>query len=299
MAEPAPDLISSLRTYVESIDPKQLVVAAALLAGSLVVGNLLGGAARRTVQRSGNTGMADLARRGIVGLSVGLGLAMAMQQLGFDLGVVLGAAGVFSVALGFAAQTSASNLISGLFLLAEGAVSVGSIIRVDALTGEVLSVDLLSIKLRTFDNLLVRVPNETVVKSQVTNLSAYPIRRIDLQLAVSPAEDLAAVEKLLLVVAESHTEVLQEPPPLIQLGPFSERGLELQLSCWARRESFLPVRNALYRGCFAAMKEAGVVLPVPHRMLAAAQGQLPVSLRPPPSDAPIPDVDPCPPESGE
>ena len=42
-----------------------------------------------------------------------------MHQLGFQLGVLLGAAGMLSVAIGFASQTSASNLISGLFLIAE------------------------------------------------------------------------------------------------------------------------------------------------------------------------------------
>ena len=40
-------------------------------------------------------------------------------------------------------------------------------IRIGETTGEVLSVDLLSVKLRTFDNLFVRVPNEEVIKAQV------------------------------------------------------------------------------------------------------------------------------------
>ena len=37
--------------------------------------------------------------------------------------------------------------------------------------GTVISVDLLSVKVRTFDNLLVRIPNETLVKSELTNLT--------------------------------------------------------------------------------------------------------------------------------
>lgn len=42
-----------------------------------------------------------------------------MEKLGFDLSVVLVAAGIFSVTIGFVSQTSASNLISGLFLMME------------------------------------------------------------------------------------------------------------------------------------------------------------------------------------
>src|SRR5690554_7914595 len=39
----------------------------------------------------------------------------ALREAGFALEVVLGAAGILTVAIGFASQTSASNIISGLF----------------------------------------------------------------------------------------------------------------------------------------------------------------------------------------
>ena len=91
----------------------------------------------------------QLFRRGIFYGILSLFVFSALNQMGFNLSVLLGAAGIFSVALGFASQTSASNLISGLFLLGERPFSVGDIIRVGATSGEVLSIDLLSVKLRT------------------------------------------------------------------------------------------------------------------------------------------------------
>jgi small-conductance mechanosensitive channel len=54
-------------------------------------------------------------------------------------------------------------------------------------TGEVLSIDLLSVKLRTFDNLLVRIPNENIIKERLTNLTAFPIRRVELKEAFDEA----------------------------------------------------------------------------------------------------------------
>ena len=69
----------------------------------------------------------------------------ALRELGFDLSVILGAAGILSVAIGFASQTSASNLISGLFLMMERPFSIGDVIRVEQTTGEVISIDLLSV----------------------------------------------------------------------------------------------------------------------------------------------------------
>src|SRR5699024_11719209 len=60
--------------------------------------------------------------------------------------------------LGFASQTSASNLISGLFLIGEGSFEIGdtvqmTLIRGHTIEGEVISIDLLSVKLLTQDKI--------------------------------------------------------------------------------------------------------------------------------------------------
>ena len=75
--------------------------------------------------------------------------------------------------------------------------------------------NLLSVKLRTFDNLFVRIPNETMIKSEVTNLRRFPIRRIDLQIGVAYKEDLREVREVLLEVADRNPLCLEEPAPLI------------------------------------------------------------------------------------
>src|SRR5690606_3033117 len=124
--------------------------------------------------------------------------------LGFSLSVLLGAAGVLSVALGFASQTSASNLISGLFLIGEQPFQLGDTIKVGNTTGEVLSIDLLSVKLRTFDNLYVRIPNESLIKSEMTNLTRFPIRRFDLLIGVAYKENISQVRQIMQNVADNN-----------------------------------------------------------------------------------------------
>src|SRR5690606_5673164 len=74
-----------------------------------------------------------------------------MNELGFSLAPLLGAAGIVGIAVGFASQTSVSNIISGLFLTTEQPFVVGDTIIVGNTQGTVLSIDMLSIKLRTSD----------------------------------------------------------------------------------------------------------------------------------------------------
>jgi small-conductance mechanosensitive channel len=221
-----------------------------------------------------------LMRRGVYYVLLGIFLLTALHQLGFNLGVLLGAAGIVSVALGFASQTSASNLISGLFLIGERPFSVGDIITVGTTTGEVISIDLLSVKLRTFDNLFVRIPNEQMIKSEVTNLTRFPIRRVDLLLGVAYKEDLPRVRAILNEVAERNPLCLDEPAPLYIFRDFGASSLDLQFSVWARREHFLEVRNGLREQIKAQFDAAGIEIPFPHVSVYAGSetGAFPVRL---------------------
>lgn len=216
-----------------------------------------------------------LFRRGIFYGVLSLFLISALHQLGFNLSVILGAAGIFSVAVGFASQTSASNLISGLFLIGERAFSVGDIIKVGSTVGEVLSIDLLSVKLRTFDNLHVRIPNESLIKSEVTTLTKFPIRRVDLQVGVAYKEDLTVVRSLLLELARKNPLCLENPKPLFIFTGFGPSSLDIQLLIWCKRENFLDLKNSIQIEIKNAFDAAGIEIPFPHMTLYKGSGTEP------------------------
>jgi len=209
---------------------------------------------------------------------LGLFLLSALHELGFSLSILVGAAGILSVAVGFASQTSASNLISGLFLVAERPFSVGDVITLGATTGEVLSIDLLSVKLRTLDNLYVRIPNETVIKSEVTTLTKFPIRRIDLQLGVAYKEDIAKVRELLLQLADKNPLSLEEPKPLFIFLGFGDSAINLQFSIWVKRENFLDLKNSIQEEIKIAFEREDIEIPFPQRTLVAG-GDQPFAVR--------------------
>lgn len=239
----------------------------------LLVGLLLARLASAAVGRAVGARLGKqesmLARRFVFyGLAVLL-VATTLHQLGFKLSVLLGAAGVLTVAVGFASQTSASNLISGLFLIAERPFVVGDVITVEDTTGEVLSIDLLSVKLRTFDNLYVRVPNESIIKTRITNLTYFPLRRADIQVGVAYKEDLPRVRDVLRAVADANPLCLEEPEPLFIFKGYGDSALEMQFSVWGKRENFLELRNGIQLEIKAAFDAAGIEIPFPHRTLYA------------------------------
>jgi small-conductance mechanosensitive channel len=208
-----------------------------------------------------------------------------LGELGFSLTPLLGAAGILGVAIGFASQTSVSNIISGFFLLAEEPFQVGDVITVGDVTGAVLTIDVLSVKIRTFDNKMVRIPNETLVKSQLTNVTRFPIRRVDVQVGVAYKEDIGRVRGILLKVAEDNPNVLMEPEPAVMFQGYGESSIDFLFAVWARRESWLLVKNGITEEVKRRFDAEGIEIPFPHVSIYTGSVTDPMPVRMIPEDA--------------
>ena len=202
-------------------------------------------------------------RRGIFYFLLGLFSMSALHEMGFKLSVLLGAAGIFTVAIGFASQTSASNLISGLFLIGEGSFMVGDTIKVNGTIGEVLSIDLLSIKLRTADNIYVRIPNEQLIKSEVSNLTRFAIRRVPIMVNISYQQDIGKVRQVLLTIADKNPLVLDEPKPQVVVQDLASSSINLMFNIWTRKENFLDVKDTIQESIKNAFDEHNIDIPFP------------------------------------
>jgi small-conductance mechanosensitive channel len=252
--------------YLQSFKLGPLIRALFKIGIGLVLGRLAGrGLVRIFAPEDAHRAMI-LRRISFYGIA-GLFTASALMELGFDLSVLLGAAGILTVAIGFASQTSASNVISGIFLLGERPFGVGDLIKVGGTFGEVVSIDLLSVKLRTLDNLFVRIPNETLIKSEVTNITHFPIRRIDFQVGVAYKEDLRKVRELLLEVADRNPLSLEEPSPVVLFQGFGDSSLNHEFRVWTMTENFLDIRNNIPIEIKEMFDEHGIEIPFPHRTL--------------------------------
>lgn len=135
---------------------------------------------------------------------------------------------------------------------------VGDTIEVDSVTGEVTSIDLVSLKLRTVDNLMVRLPNEMLLASRLTNLTRFPIRRADLQIGISYSEDVPRVIAILHGVASRSPPCLEEPAPLVVHSGYGESSVDLQFSVWATQENWLEMRTQILLAIKQAFDAEGV-----------------------------------------
>ncbi len=236
-------------------------------------------AAGRTARKKLTPHLALLLQKAIFYVGILLVISTALIEMNVNLTAVLGAAGILTVAIGFAAQTSLSNLISGLFLLGEKPFQVGDLVVVNGTRGTVVSIDLLSVKMRTPDNLFIRIPNETIIKTEVTNITRFPIRRMDINVGVSYNEDSKKVMALLREIADSNPFSLDEPEPLVLFKDFGPSSLDFLLGVWFEKTNFLKLKNSIMPEIKARFDVEGIEIAFPHLTVYAGKTTDPFPLR--------------------
>lgn len=247
-------------------DPEKLLnigYAISLFLVGYIVAKRLGIIAERALVNRFSRHHTMLINRSVFYIVFTIFFVASLQHLGFHLSVLLGAAGVFTVAISFASQTAASNLVSGIFLLFERPFKVGDTVEVKGINGIVDSIDLLSTKLKTPDNKLVRIPNEAMIKSEITNLSYFSTRRIDLIISVAYDCDITQVKAMLLTIADNCDLVLKDPAPYVTIDNFANAAVELKFMVWVNTGDVAATRNTLQEMVKHQFDREGIETPPP------------------------------------
>jgi small-conductance mechanosensitive channel len=209
-----------------------------------------------------------------------IGLVLiVIRELNYDLTALFGAAGVVGIVIGVASQTSIGNIISGLFLVSEKSFELGDVVRIGDKTGTVYSIDLLSIKVKTFDNVLIRIPNQTVISTELVNVTKFPIRRLDFQIGVAYKEDLRKVKTVLENVARNNPLCLEEPEPIIIFKEFGSSSINITFGIWFEKANYLAVKNSVFIEIKEAFDCEGIEIPFPHVSIYAGEASKPITVK--------------------
>jgi small-conductance mechanosensitive channel len=196
-----------------------------------------------------------------------------LNEAGVNLNVLVGAAGVASVAIGFASQTTMSNLVSGIFILLERPFLIGDTIKVGNTIGEVSLMGLFSTILKTPENMMVRIPNEILMKSEITNVTRYPIRRLELFIGVSYAVDMADLRRIILGCVSDLEFIRKTPPAEVNFKAFSESAIQVVVGFWVERERATEAFTLLAEALKRTLDAAKIEIPAPQRGISFGSEQ--------------------------
>lgn len=186
-----------------------------------------------------------------------------LSLFGINLKAIWGAAGVAGLAIGFAAQTSVSNLISGVFVLSEKAMKIGDFIQVGDVFGTVDSVGLLSVRVHTLDNQMVRIPNSSVINSNLVNFNHYDIRRFVFDMPISYDSNMEKALEVANSIPGKCPVVLQNPVPCVYFDGFGD-AINIKIAVWFNCSDLINAKNQMYAAIVNTCREQGIEIPYTH-----------------------------------
>jgi small-conductance mechanosensitive channel len=252
-----------LMTSLSSIPISKYIIAATLFIIGLLFARIISQKFERAALKHLSAHHAMLVRRFLYTLILLLFFISGLQQLGFQFGVLLGAAGVFTVAISFASQTSISNLISGIFLLIERPFKVGDVILVKNMTGKVHSIDLLSTKIVSPDNKLIRLPNESLIKTEIINLNYFPTRRLEFTVGVAYDSPLQETIAFIKDEIEKQPLALPDPKSSVDINDLQDSAIELKCCVWVELKNFKALKTELIKQIVERLQQEGIEIPFP------------------------------------
>ena len=220
------------------------LVAAPLLLERIVVGLLvfvLGYAVTRLVQylavravrrTPGGVTVEHALSRVIAITGITLAFLTALATMGVDIGALIAALGLTSLAVGLALKDTIENTITGVLLLIQRPFNVGDVIKVGEVTGTVANVAIRTTNIKTFDGLHVLIPNRLVYNEIITNWTYYPSRRMTMTVGVAYETDLARAYQALSEAVAATPGVLAEPAVLVTFEGFDESSIRMVFRFW-------------------------------------------------------------------
>jgi len=211
--------------------------------------------------------------RNVVGVVIAaLAVVTVMDQFGVDVLGVITALGVVGIAVGFAAQDTLSNFISGVTLLIERPFRIGDWVELAGEVGRVERISLRTTRVVSRDNVHSSIPNAKVASAEIVNLSAGGPLRLRVPVGIAYKESARAARAALMPVLESHPDVLQGPdhPPSVLVEELGASSVNLAMLAWIGPETIAvaPVVTAtLLEGAKEALDGASIQIPFPHLQL--------------------------------
>lgn len=198
-----------------------------------------------------------------------ISLVVILEIIGIKITVIVVGSTALLVGLGLGLQTIFKDLVSGLFLLFEGTIKIGDIIEADGVIGRVVEINLRSTELLTRDDMTIIVPNSRFVTEKVVNWSHNFERvRFKVEVGVSYGSDVEEVIKVLQESMSSTKEILNDPIPFVRFIDFGESALKFEMIFWSAEPFWIEnVKSDLRRTVYKKLKEKGIVIPFPQRVV--------------------------------
>jgi small-conductance mechanosensitive channel len=201
-----------------------------------------------------------------------LALAIVMPSLpGFKSPAFQGVSLVLSALLTLGAAGVVSNIIGGFIVVYTRSFQIGDLIKIGELTGIVLEKDVLVTRIRTPKNVVITIPNSTILGSNIINYSTLSKDLGDttgliLHTTVTLGYDIPwqKVHEVLIQAAQATPQILNNPSPFVLQTSLNDYHVSYELNAYTDTPERSPaIYSDLHRNIQNKCNEANIEIMSP------------------------------------
>jgi len=239
-----------------------LIYFAALLASKILTLQLR----RRFKDKINKENLELLAKALSYGIMI-IAIVWILPTIGIEPSGLIVAGGIVALAIGFAGQSIIGNLISGIFLMGERPIKIGDLVEISGNLGFVEDIHIISTSIRTLEGNFIRIPNETVFSSSITNYTSTPVRRFEYVVGIRYADDAVKAIQVIKDIINAHPLALVNPAPHVYVENLGDNSVDIMVRIWSPSTEWFGVKMELLWKIKTAIEEAGIEIPFPQRVV--------------------------------
>ncbi len=188
-------------------------------------------------------------------------ILILLSTLGFNITGLLTALSAVILAVGMALQNAIANVANGIIIISSHMFKKGDYIIVNGVEGNITDINFMFTTLITVDNRKVTMPNTSIINNNVTNLGAYPKRRVDFTFSVAYESDVEQVKKIITDVMKSDGRVYLDPKPFCRLKTLNASSLDFFSNCWCDNADYWDVYYYIVENVYNEFKRNNISVP--------------------------------------
>ncbi|MBA2563855.1 MAG: mechanosensitive ion channel family protein [Gemmatimonadetes bacterium] len=250
----------------------RLALAALVLAAFVGISFIVRALLRRVFERAHlERDVAEILQTLARYVAIGLGVMLALENLGLNVTSVLAGLGIVGIALGFAAKDTLANLIAGITILWDRPFRVGDRIEVSGSEGVVQKITLRTTRLDTPRNEVVILPNQNMMTEKIVNHTMRPSLRIDIPFGIAYRHEVEDARRVVLAIVQGDENIRAKPEPQVVVTALADSSVNLQLRFWLKDPRLeIPMEFRYTEKIKAALDAAEIEIPFPQMVLHVA-----------------------------
>lgn len=177
-------------------------------------------------------------RKGLRSVIWIIGIIVALNNAGYDVGALIAGLGIGGLALAMAAKDSVANIFGGIMIFTDKPFKVGDRIKINGFDGTITEVGIRTSRMRTLEGRLVTIPNSLFTGDMVENVTAEPSRKVILNLGLTydmKANQIEKGIKILKEIAASNNDVNDDF--LVSFNAFGDFSLGIIFIYYIKKDS--------------------------------------------------------------